>query len=409
MEDGTRIAQVRAPPGARGRAFAGNRAAGARHVRHPGSLSPQAIGLEAMARTVMIMAGGTGGHIFPGLAVADLLRARDWRVVWLGSPSGMEAEVVPRHGYPMAWVQFGGLRGKGLATALLLPVRLLRAFWQALRALRAERPSAVLGMGGYIAFPGGMMASLCGIPLLLHEQNSVAGLANRVLSRVADRVLTAFPGVLPGAVCVGNPVRADIAALPEPAQRYAQRDGRLRLLVIGGSLGAAALNEAVPRALAAMDPAMRPLVTHQAGAKHLETLRANYRSAGVEGELVAFIDDMAAAYAGADLVICRAGATTVSELAAAGVASLMVPYPHAVDDHQTGNARHLADRGAAMMVRQQDLHPDALAGILASLDRASLAAMAAKARALGQPGAVGSLADACMELGAAADGRRRAA
>ena len=362
-----------------------------------------------MARTVMIMAGGTGGHIFPGLAVADLLRSREWRVVWLGSPSGMEAEVVPRHGYPMAWVQFSGLRGKGLSTALLLPVRLLRAFWQSLRALRAERPSAVLGMGGYIAFPGGMMASLCGIPLLLHEQNSVAGLTNRVLARLADRVLTAFPGVLPGADCVGNPVRAEIAVLPDPAQRYGQRDGRLRLVVIGGSLGAAALNEVVPRALALMDPASRPLVTHQAGARHLDTLRANYRDAGVEGDLVAFIDDMASAYAGADLVVCRAGATTVSELAAAGVASLMVPYPHAVDDHQTGNARYLAGQGAAMMVRQQDLDARALATLLASLDRTALAGMAAKARALDRPGAVGSLADACMELGSAADGRRRAA
>jgi UDP-N-acetylglucosamine--N-acetylmuramyl-(pentapeptide) pyrophosphoryl-undecaprenol N-acetylglucosamine transferase len=346
----------------------------------------------------MIMAGGTGGHVFPALAVADRLRADGWRVVWLGARTGMEATVVPRHGHEMAWIRFGGLRGKGLVAKLLLPLNLLVAFWQSLRALRAHRPDVVLGMGGYIAFPGGMMAALVGRPLAIHEQNSIAGLANRVLAGVADRILVAFPGALARSQLVGNPVREAIAAVPPPAARYARRSGTLRLLVVGGSLGAAALNELVPKALALLPADARPRVTHQSGAKHLGELRANYAAAGVAGDVLAFIDDMATAYAEADLVLCRAGATTVAEVAAAGVPAIFVPFPFAVDDHQTTNARYLADRGAALLVQQRDLTPERLAATLAGLTRTGLLEMAGKARALGRPQAARAVADACSEL-----------
>lgn len=346
----------------------------------------------------MIMAGGTGGHVFPALAVADHLRALGWRVVWLGARTGMEATLVPKHGYEMAWVRFSGLRGKGLVAKLLLPLNLLVAFWQALRALRALRPDVVLGMGGYIAFPGGMMAALLGRPLAIHEQNSIAGLANRVLAGVADHVLVAFPDALRNATFVGNPVREAIARVAPPAERFAGRDGPLRILVVGGSLGAAALNDIVPKALAQLPAEARPVVTHQSGAKHVEALRANYARAGVDANAVAFIDDMARAYADADLVICRAGATTVAELAAAGVAAILVPFPFAVDDHQTTNARYLADAGAGVLVQQRDLTPDALAGMLRGLARDQLLAMATKARALGKPDATRVVAESCMEL-----------
>ncbi len=349
-------------------------------------------------KTLMVMAGGTGGHIFPGIAVAEELRARGWRIVWMGNPDGMEARIVPQRGYETAWVRFGALRGKGLLRKLLLPVNLLSGFWQALRALRRVKPDVVLGMGGYITFPGGMMASLLGRPLVLHEQNSVAGLANRVLAKVADRVLSGFPEVMDNAEWLGNPVRADITAVLPPTERYAGRSGPLRVLVVGGSLGAAALNETVPQALARLEPEARPIVVHQAGERQIEALRAAYARVQVEGELRPFIDDMAAAYADADLVICRAGALTVAELAAAGVASLLVPFPHAVDDHQTGNARFLADRGAAYLLPQTELSPDRLAGILSSLDRGRLLNMAEHARALAKPLAAAAVAHVCAEL-----------
>jgi UDP-N-acetylglucosamine--N-acetylmuramyl-(pentapeptide) pyrophosphoryl-undecaprenol N-acetylglucosamine transferase len=280
----------------------------------------------------MIMAGGTGGHVFPALAVADALRANGWRVVWLGNPDGMEATLVPKHGYELRPVKFGGLRGKGLVTKLLLPLNLLRAFWQSLAAVRSVRPNVVLGMGGYITFPGGMMAALVGRPLAIHEQNSIAGLANKVLAGVADRVLTGFPDVLPKSTFTGNPVRDEITAIPMPAERMRGRSGPLKVLVVGGSLGAAALNEIVPKALALVARAERPEVTHQSGAKQLDALKANYAAAGVVANAVTFIDDMARAYADADLVVCRAGALTVAELAAAGVASVLVPFPHAVGE-----------------------------------------------------------------------------
>ena len=351
-----------------------------------------------MSRTILIMAGGTGGHIFPGLAVAERMRAAGWEVVWMGARSGMEARIVPQRGYRMAWIRARALRGKGLLAKLLLPANLLVSFWESARTLFGVRPDVVLGMGGYVAFPGGMMASLLNRPLAVHEQNAIAGLANRVLAALADKAMVAFPGALKNAEWTGNPVRAEIAALPAPTERFAGRGGPLRLLVVGGSLGAQALNEALPEALALMPPPQRPEVVHQAGEKHLEALRAGYAAAGVQGELVAFIDDMARRYAEADLVICRAGAITVAELAAGGVASVLVPFPHAVDDHQTANAKFLAERGAAILLPQSEMSAARLAALIGSLDRTRLLDMAERARALGRPQAARVVAERCIEL-----------
>jgi UDP-N-acetylglucosamine--N-acetylmuramyl-(pentapeptide) pyrophosphoryl-undecaprenol N-acetylglucosamine transferase len=353
-----------------------------------------------MSKTILIMAGGTGGHVFPGLAVADEMRGRGWNVVWMGSRGGMEARLVPTRGYRMAWVHARALRGKGLAAKLLLPANLLLAFWHSARAIFAIRPDVVLGMGGYVAFPGGMMASLLAKPLAIHEQNAVAGLTNRVLRGVADRAFEAFPGALKNAEWTGNPIRAEIAHLAAPAARYAGREGPLKLLVVGGSLGAQALNEAVPRALALMPEAVRPTVVHQSGERNLAALQDNYRNANVQGELLSFIDDMAHRYAEADLVICRAGAITLAELCAGGMASVLVPFPHAVDDHQTANARFLADRGAALLLPQEKLTPEGLAARLGSLDRSALLAMAQNARSLGKPEATRIVADRCEDLAA---------
>lgn len=347
-------------------------------------------------RTALIMAGGTGGHVFPGLAVAEEMRAAGWEVVWMGAPTGMEARLVPARGYRMAYVRAAALRGKGLLAALLLPLNLLIGFAQAARAIFRLRPDVVLGMGGYVAFPGGMMASLLARPLAVHEQNAIAGLTNRVLAALADKAMTAFPDALKGAEWTGNPVRRDIAAMALPEARYAGRAGPLKLLVVGGSLGAQALNECVPQALALLEP--RPTVVHQSGDKHLEALRANYRAAGVEGELVPFIDDMAQRYAEADLVICRAGAITIAELSAGGVASVLVPFPHAVDDHQSANARFLAEQGAALLLPQPELTPRKLADTLRSLERPRLLEMARRARGLGKPDAARQVAARCMEI-----------
>jgi len=297
-------------------------------------------------KCALIMAGGTGGHIFPGLAVAQALREAGWRVHWLGAPASMESELVPPRGFAFEAVNFGGVRGKGLKTLVLLPFKLLRAFWQSLQVVRRVQPDVVLGLGGYITFPGGLMASLWGKPLVLHEQNSVAGLANQVLASLADRVFTAFPGVFRKAHWVGNPLRSAFLAQQPPAERFAGRSGPLRLLVVGGSLGAKALNDIVPQALALVPEAQRPQVTHQSGAKQIEALRASYAAAGVQAELTPFIEDTATAFAQADLVIARAGASTVTEISAVGAAALFVPFPFAVDDHQTTNARFLADAGA---------------------------------------------------------------
>jgi UDP-N-acetylglucosamine--N-acetylmuramyl-(pentapeptide) pyrophosphoryl-undecaprenol N-acetylglucosamine transferase len=349
-----------------------------------------------MKRVALIMAGGTGGHIFPGLAVAAELRAAGWEVVWMGARGGMEERLVPPHGYRTAWIRARAARGKGMVQKLLLPANLLLSFWESLRQLRRIRPDVVLGLGGYVAFPGGMMASLLGRPLALHEQNAIAGLANRVLAGVSDKVMVAFPGALKDAEWTGNPVRAEIAAIEPPEVRFGGRSGPLNLLVVGGSLGAQALNEALPKALSLLTD--RPVVVHQAGEKHLDLLKSNYASAGVNGELVAFIDDMARRYAAADLVICRAGAVTVAELSTGGMASILVPFPHAVDDHQTANARFLADNGAAILIQQRELTPEKLAALIGSLDRGRLLDMARKARALGKPGAAQLVARRCIQL-----------
>jgi UDP-N-acetylglucosamine--N-acetylmuramyl-(pentapeptide) pyrophosphoryl-undecaprenol N-acetylglucosamine transferase len=308
----------------------------------------------------------------------------------------MEERLVPQHGYRTAWIRARAARGKGLAQKLLLPANLLYSFWESARHIARLKPDVVLGLGGYVAFPGGMMASLLARPLALHEQNAIPGLANKVLAGVSDKVMVAFPGALRGAEWTGNPVRGEIAALAAPEQRFAGRAGPLRLLVVGGSLGAQALNEALPKALALLDE--KPRVVHQSGEKHLEALRANYRAAGVEGELVAFIDDMARRYAEADLVVCRAGAVTIAELSAGGMASILVPFPHATDDHQTANARFLAERGAALLLPQKELNPSRLAALVASLDRGKLLDMARKAHALGKPQAARVVAERCMEL-----------
>ncbi|HYS67554.1 MAG TPA: undecaprenyldiphospho-muramoylpentapeptide beta-N-acetylglucosaminyltransferase [Paraburkholderia sp.] len=366
----------------------------------------------AQQRTLMVMAGGTGGHVFPGLAVAHLMQAWGWKVVWLGNPSGMEATLVPKHGIAMEYVRFGGVRGKGLKTRLMLPVNLLRACTQSLSVLRRVKPDVVLGMGGYITFPAGLMAALSGRPLVLHEQNSIAGLANKVLAKLAKRVLVAFPNALPHGEWTGNPIRAELARAIAPKARYAQRSGPLNVLVVGGSLGAAALNEVVPRAVALLAPNERPRIVHQAGAKHIDALRENYAAAGLQTgideqpgvELVAFIDDMTSAYANADLVICRAGAMTVSEISAVGVAAFFVPFPYAVDDHQTTNAAFLAGNGAALVVQQRDLSAETLAEWLRSQTRETLAEMAERSRSLAKPDATEQVAKICATVAGSISG-----
>ena len=351
-----------------------------------------------MSRSILIMAGGTGGHIFPALAVAEKLREQGWKITWLGAPGGMEAELVPRHGYEMVAVRFSGLRGKGMLRKLLLPLNLMIALWQSAAALLRYRPDVVLGMGGYITFPGGLMAALLRCPLLIHEQNSIAGLSNRVLAHLADRVMTGFPDVLPRGIWCGNPVRSTIADLASPEKRYAEREGALSLLVVGGSLGAQALNEAVPQAIALLPVDARPRVLHQTGRAHHAAVVALYELLGVKAEIRPFIDDMAESYANADLVICRSGALTVAELAAAGVASLLIPFPFAVDDHQTHNARFLSDSGAAFLLPQSELTAARLAGMLMELSRKELAEMALRARGMAKAHAADRVAEECEEM-----------
>jgi UDP-N-acetylglucosamine--N-acetylmuramyl-(pentapeptide) pyrophosphoryl-undecaprenol N-acetylglucosamine transferase len=351
-----------------------------------------------MNRSILIMAGGTGGHIFPALAVADVLKARGWQVTWLGAPSSMEAEIVPRHGYEMAMVRFSGLRGKGMLRKLMLPFNLAVALWQSAAALLRYRPDVVLGMGGYITFPGGLMVALLRCPLLIHEQNSIAGLSNRVLAHLSDRVMTGFPDVLPRGIWCGNPVRSAIADLALPDERYAKREGALSLLVVGGSLGAKALNDSVPRALASLRLEIRPRVLHQTGRAHHASVVALYKELGVNADIRPFIEDMAEGYAHADLVICRAGALTVAELAAAGVASLLIPFPFAVDDHQTHNAKFLSDKDAAILMPQSKLNAESLAEVLMGLNREKLSKMAAKARSLAKVHAAEMVAKECEEM-----------
>ena len=354
------------------------------------------------ARTALIMAGGTGGHVFPALALARLLRGSSQPVVWLGTRRGLEARVVPAEGIAIEWLSIGGLRGKGVLTLLLAPLRLVLALWQALRIMRRLRPAVVVGLGGFVTGPGGLAAWLCRRPLLIHEQNAVAGFTNRCLARFADEVLTAFPGAFDSDVPVqqiGNPVRLDIGGMPGPALRWAHRVDTLRVLVVGGSLGAMRLNTAVAPALALLQPqGLTCQVRHQAGERGVAIAQAAYEAAGLAAEVTAFVDDMAGAYAWADVVICRAGALTVSELAAVGLPAILVPYPHAVDDHQTRNAQVLVDAGAALCIADSQLDAPRLAAALQQLglDRSTLLPRAERARALARPDATAQLLAHCL-------------
>lgn len=351
---------------------------------------------------VLIMAGGTGGHIFPGLAVAETLRSQGVPVVWLGAVGGMETKVVPAHGIELKTIAVGGLRGKGVATRLMAPLMLARALFASLRVLLSVRPRSVLSMGGYVAGPGGVAARLLGKPLLVHEQNRVAGFTNRKLAAYAARVMEGFDQTLPNAQWVGNPVRAAIASLPAPGERMAAREGRARLLVLGGSLGARALNLALPQALALLAPGQRPEVLHQCGSRGVDEARDAYAKAGVEAQIVPFIEDMAGAYAWADLAVCRAGALTLAELTAAGLGAVLVPFPHAVDDHQTHNAEALVAAGAAELIQERDLDVQQFAQRLEALleNRQRMLGMANAARTLAKPDAAAVIARACVEVAA---------
>lgn len=355
------------------------------------------------ARPVIIMAGGTGGHVFPALALARSLRARSFEVVWLGTRRGIEARIVPAERIPIEWLTVGGLRGKGLTTLLAAPFKLALALLQAVRVMRRHRPLLVVGLGGFVTGPGGVAAWLTRRPLLIHEQNAIAGFTNRCLARLAREVLEAFPESFRGEVetrVIGNPVRAEIIAMPAPAQRFAHRSGPLRVLVIGGSQGATRLNAVVPFALARLAGTHAFEVRHQAGERWCEAARQNYASAGVRGEVSPFIEDMAEALGWADLAICRSGALTVSELAAAGVGSILVPFPAAVDDHQTHNARYLVAEGAAVLIPDRELTAERLAEELGRLagGRGRLLAMAERARALAKPRATEEFAETCASL-----------
>lgn len=349
-------------------------------------------------KTLMVMAGGTGGHVYPAMAVADALKVQGWNIVWLATEGGMENRLIEGKGYQKAMITMQGVRGKGLLGWVLLPVKLLKAFAQSFKAMRQHQPNVVLGMGGFAAFPGGLMAKFLGKPLVIHEQNSVAGLTNKVMAKLANRVLAAFPNALKNAQVVGNPVRDGITKLAQPSTRFKTHTGALRVLVVGGSLGAQALNELIPQAIAAMPKKDRPEVIHQAGVKHIDALQANYAEHGVDADCRAFIDNMDEMYAWADFVICRSGAMTVAELSVVGLGSLLVPFPFAVDDHQTTNAAYLADSRAAYLEQQKTLTVENLVKILSGLSRKACLEMAERARALGKPEATADVARICMEV-----------
>lgn len=355
-----------------------------------------------MIAPVMIMAGGTGGHIFPGIAVARELARRGVPVVWLGGKRGLETTLVPQAGFPLESLDFSGVRGKGLMTKLLAPIRLMRAVFAARAVIKRVRPRSVLSMGGYAAAPGGFAAHMQHVPLVVHEQNRVPGVTNRLLVRYAKQVLSGFANTFVNAEWVGNPVRAEIAALEAPQQRFAGRHGALRVLVLGGSQGAHSLNQVLPQVFQRRGNSAHFEIRHQCGAKHIDKTREIYAAADVEAQIEPFIDDMAVAYAWADLVICRAGALTLAELCAAGLPSILIPYPHAVDDHQTRNAEVLVEAGAARLVAEGDDFVKRLGSTLDELsrDRAHLHAMANAARSLARPDAVSRIADICLEVGA---------
>jgi len=355
-----------------------------------------------MNRPILVMAGGTGGHVYPALAVARALQAHDQEIVWLGTHRGLEARVVPAAGIDMEWISIKGLRGKGIVALLIAPFQLAWALMQAIAVIWRRRPSAVLGMGGFVSGPGGLAAWLTRRPLVIHEQNAAAGLTNRLLARLARVVLQAFPGSFNSSVVaetVGNPVREDIAAVAVPAVRYAERQGPLRLLVVGGSQGALALNLTVPEALSKLPANERPLVRHQCGERTFDEAQSAYAEHDVEVELLPYIEDMAAAYAWADLVVCRSGALTVAELCAVGLPALFVPFPGAVDDHQTANARPMADAGAAIIIDESMLSAQVLADQLRDWlkSRAELQARAEKARSLAKPKALTRIAEVCLQ------------
>ncbi|MDO8330006.1 MAG: undecaprenyldiphospho-muramoylpentapeptide beta-N-acetylglucosaminyltransferase [Fluviicoccus sp.] len=352
-------------------------------------------------KSVVVMAGGTGGHVFPALAVAHQLESHGVRIHWLGTAAGIEADVVPKNRLPITFLDVSGVRGQGIGRLLRAPFKVMAATLAAMRVMRAVEADCVIGLGGYVTGPGGLAARLLGKPLIIHEQNAIAGFTNRMLSRLATQVLQAFPGAFPAdpkVATTGNPVRADICAVPAPEERFAGRSGPLRVLVLGGSQGAVALNALLPKALAQLSPDMRPELRHQTGRKSVESTQANYEAVGVTAEVVPFIDDMAAAYAWADLVICRSGALTVSELAAVGAASILVPYPFAVDDHQTANARYLSEAGAACLCPQKILTPEVLAAELRAVwNRDTLLNMAVKARQQAKPEATATVAAFCLQ------------
>jgi len=359
------------------------------------------------APVALIMAGGTGGHVYPALALARELRTRSWQIVWLGTRRGLEARVVPAEGIPIEWLSVGGLRGKGLMAWIAAPQQLMRALFEALAVMRRHRPSVVVGLGGFVSGPGGVAAWLTRAPLLIHEQNAIAGLTNRVLARLARAVYAAFPDAFGSGVAahvIGNPVREEICALPSPVERFGQRRGPIRILVVGGSLGAARLNAVVPHALARLAGAVATEVRHQSGERWIDAARRAYAEAGVTARVTPFIEDMAEAYGWADLVICRAGALTISELAAAGVGAILVPFPAAVDDHQTHNARYLVNEGAARLIADRELTAERLADELRPLcaGRGKLIAMAERARLLAHTAATAELAAACMPYAEAA-------
>jgi len=354
------------------------------------------------SRPILVMAGGTGGHVYPALAVARALQANSREIVWLGTHRGLESRVVPEAGIDMEWISVKGLRRKGVLALIIAPLQLCWALLQSLAVIIRRRPAAVLGMGGFVSGPGGVAAWLTRRPLVIHEQNAAAGMTNRLLARLARVVLQAFPGSFNSDVSaetVGNPVREDIAALALPAARYSDRQGPLRLLVLGGSQGALALNRVVPAALAMLDADGRPLVRHQCGERTVQAAKEAYEQNKVDVELLPFIEDMAAVYGWADLVVCRAGALTVAELCAAGLPALFVPYPAAVDDHQTANAGPMAAAGAATIIQETDLTPELLAGLLREWlqSRASLMEKARQARALAKPDSLQRITERCLE------------
>jgi UDP-N-acetylglucosamine--N-acetylmuramyl-(pentapeptide) pyrophosphoryl-undecaprenol N-acetylglucosamine transferase len=355
---------------------------------------------NAIVRPVMIMAGGTGGHVYPALAVAEELKLRGVPVVWMGTKKGIEARLVPETGIEVDWLGMSGLRGKGILTLLLAPLKIVLACYQAYKILMSRKPAVVLGMGGFVSAPGGLMSWLMRVPLLIHEQNAVPGMSNRILAKLANKVMEAFPNSFSTkSTHVGNPVRKVIADLPLPETRFTQRTDALRVFVFGGSLGAARLNELVPQVCAELKDKKELQIKHQTGTGNFEQTQIDYKQLDIKADVFEYIDDMAEMYAWADLVICRAGAMTIAELAAAGVASILVPYPYAVDDHQTYNARYLSEAGAGVLLQQKDLNVDSLVNAINAIDRNTALGMANKAKEKGMPEATRLVTEACLLAG----------